>query len=609
MTAPITPPPGSPQQAPGFVPVAPRPTPSAPPAASPSPPAPGGQGTPGLPTIHTTGIDGRVAWLVLGGALLLVGGSLGLALLPTPVAAWVMGGVLLLCAVWLVQRVWTGRWPSRSRRSSRPGGGIGPGPGGGLSGGSPRGGRRPGSPGRSPFGLGRGRDGRFLGGARKRTSGALSSARDASRKAASRGRNLLPAALGGSRPKRPGSPTASSKKSPGGDGTGGGRFVSLARKAASRLPWNRAKPTPGAGGGTSRPGGKAPRSGANPGAQGSRGKSPNGRSPKPSRGATPGPGGSRPQGGSKGGPKGGKTPGGKPPKPSGRLAKIAAGTVKIIGGALGKPPPPPPAGGPGKSKKPKKRKDRDPDDPDVVEDDPDEVSEDDTRDKDLDELWERRGDRLEDAARWWTRKTIDALVDPLRPAPPDQTEYTVGIDTPVRTPYTTVAGERVPTGPIARAIADADIHTPAADLEWPDPDWEADHGWPDDPPSPASSHVSPHPSDQRFPSTAPVTSRSTAMAVDLNDFAHHFPTSETECTAAELRTALLSAAEDATTKANAKQAEADKVWADAESARTLINARAALRVKAAKLEEDAAGYRKLASYFTGRADEQLAAAS
>jgi hypothetical protein len=510
-----------------------------------------------LPRIHTTRIDPRRALPALGALLLLVAASLVLALVPSVVAGWVMGGLLLAVAGWLV-------WQAvRGRRG---------GWGGGLRGDGVRGGGVPSRRG----GVGRGRDGRFRSAGRRLAAAAsrrFPRAAAASRRMAgkviggtSRVRGKLPRALGGTRGKAPGKAGSVPGRRPG--NTAGGLRDVL----------RRARP----GGGTTRRG---------PGRSGGK------AGPSRSGGA----GGGKPSGG-----KAGKTPrGGKRPGMLGRLAEkirdVLPGGGRPSGGKGGGKPRDPETSrsGPGGTRI---STDGDLDDGLDLPDHDNHTPQDDDRDEDDDQdglsRWQRWGYGVADWIQGSGPRWLGALVEPLRGPGPDLAEYDAGID-----------ADPDDASPPAE---DWDIHTPVGWHDWPEDPGPAGYEWPPEPPpQPAPSarqsdpvKTSPHPSPHRPDQTktnGTISTRSTTMTISASDFVHHFAGELT--TPDALRKAYQAAADDAVARANQLSEKLDQLNADIRAAGHLPAA-AEMREKASTLQDDLDANRRIASHFRFREQQQ-----
>ncbi|MEU4804357.1 hypothetical protein [Actinosynnema sp. NPDC023587] len=529
--------------------------------------AAGRDGQDALPRIRVGQVPRRTVLAVLALLGLLVGGTLALAAAPPGWAAVLMGLVLVAVLGWAAQSLWrgsglSGRRPGRSL--SRGLGGRSRWPGTGrLSG-------RLGS----WHGRGRGRDGRFVGGpgraggtggvfgrTKRAAAGRAAAARDASRRTLSRAQGVLPSWLGGTRPRRTGRPDAS------GTGRGAlGRLRGLSgrpRASSASSASSAGKPrTPG------RTSGRQAGGTGRPGAPAGAGRTSGGRrAGRPAGGA----GDARPSGG-RGGPRAGRglpfigRTGGHGPRPGGR------GTVISTDGDLG--------GGPSRGEGVVAPAGRDNGDGDDPTDDPDDRGDPTDAPPDGREglsRWERWGYGTEDHVRaGW-----QALVDPLRRRPPEP--FAVGVD-----------DDLLDVDPLPQAAVDylADPHTPADQIDWPEPR-AADYEWPADPAPPppdTSPHVSSHPPDLPNPY---IDTRSTTMTINVREFDDYFQFNE-NTTVAEIRGSFRDASAEAFAQAAEMKRQAADLAAEANRCPRLSSARDSLMRQASKRQKDADGYTTLA---------------
>ncbi|MEV8439207.1 hypothetical protein AB0425_17670 [Actinosynnema sp. NPDC051121] len=514
-----------------------------------------------LPRIQAGQVDPAMAIAILVGLGLLVVASLVLAFLPTVVAAWVMGGLLLLIVAWAAYRFASGKGFRLGGQSTRAGGRR---PGGrSVSGGrSLFGGRGPGRAGNGRFSRLGGdirraanrrfpRASRAAGRAADRVRAGASRARDAAARAA--GRVPLPRRVRAALNAR--ASRAAGRAGPRRSGDGA-RTGAASRRGGAARPGGASKPSGGRPSGTSRNGG---------------GKS---------RGSS----GKKPQ-----------------PKGSGVLGRL----VKVIPAAFA----PSKQSAPGKDKDTGKdntdrpvetdRDDRDEDIEDDYEEDEDDAE------PDVLSRAERRWYQFLDHVRFWGK----AAIEPVLPAPPDLKPFETGID----------------VGPVPPPPGDLDIHTPVGWHDWPaDPSPAADErppespeewvpadddgeddvdeppsSWPPAPPKP-SSHVSPHRPDQPRSTTATISTRSTTMAVDVNEFQHHFAEATTP---AQIAAAYNNASQDAYSRSNEMEEQAQVLHAEARKAAHLPDAAAKFRAEASKREDDRDSYRRLATHWKNQALE------
>jgi hypothetical protein len=131
--------------------------------------------------------------------------------------------------------------------------------------------------------------------------------------------------------------------------------------------------------------------------------------------------------------------------------------------------------------------------------------------------WQRLGygvaDRLQAVTprRWW-----DAFVEPAKPATPDLTPYTTGVDdvpaTPMPDEWDVHTSATLHDWPVDQPVEHGPADRPAGDYRWPG---QADTA-PAEPSHP-SPHVSPHPGEQHEQHQEPITGSAT-MAVDASHY-------------------------------------------------------------------------------------------
>ena len=195
---------------------------------------------------------------------------------------------------------------------------------------------------------------------------------------------------------------------------------------------------------------------------------------------------------------------------------------------------------------------------------------------------------------------VDALKTPFKPGPPKPTpDFEAGIDDGASDP-----------------MPDWFPGQTAADYVWPGQSTADDYAWPKDhdkskkkdkksAPVATSPHPSPHPAEQReHREMSVITDRRTGMAVDVTDYSSHFENLTEESTAADRKTALNEAAQDASARHQKQVQEAERLRADARAAAKFPDRVAELNTKAATLEGDAEKNRLLSSHFTTRSAEQ-----
>lgn len=523
--------------------------PPAPPAATPPAGDPDDERQP-LPRIRTGQVDPAVAKAVVLGLGLLLGASVLLALLPPVAAAWTMGGLLVPPAAWAVSRL------ARGKRLRL----------GGSRAGGPLGGSRPGRT-FLPAGrrLGRAGNGRFrrLGGGIKRAAtrrfprASRAVERAARRTRAGAARVGRAASRAGARlplPKRVRSALAAHAAGSGADGRPGGR----------RRPR----------GTSTRPRGKA---------AGRR------RGPKGSTTATTSPKGSSGRGGKGSGrtrSSGSGTGGGTTSTPLlGSLARLIRQVIPLP-----------------TARDTDKKKDRPasptPSDTSDTADTADDGLDDEPTD-DTDSGMSRR-ERfwygLQDRVRFWGKAAVERLLPP----PPDLTPFETGIDSD---------SEDIPA-----PEEDWDIHPPASTYDWPEDPSLADYESPTEPaadvpetpvrrpdPPAGSPHASSHPTDQPKP-TGTITARSTTVAVDIDQFQHNF----TEMTTpALISQAYRKASDEAWARAEEMEKKALKLHAAARAA-SHLDAKKELLAQASNCEDDAKGYKTLATDWSNASLEQIA---